>query len=89
MRTERECSAHSFWVIRDVSVHMEFTSKHLCYRFTDVPLLGHTTTQHTTTHDYTRHGAQDTRDTGNGEAIEKVLFQWSSWVSCVRSPVVS
>ena len=81
MRTESECSAHSFWVIGDFSVHMEFTSRHLRYRFTDVPPLGHTTTQHTTRHDKTRHRSQDTRDTGHGEAIAKVLFQLSSWVS--------
>ena len=42
---------------------MEFTSRHLRYRLTDVLHLGHTTTQHTTRHDKTRHGAQDTRDT--------------------------
>ena len=89
MRTESECSVHSFWVIRDVYVLMEFTSRHLRYHFTNVPPLGHTTTQHTTRHDKTRHGARDTRDTGHGEAIAKVLFQWSSWVSCVRSAVVS
>ena len=87
MRTESECCAHSFSVIREVSVLMEFTSRHLRYHFTDVPPLGHTTTQHTTRHD-TGHGTHGTRDTGHGEAIAEVLFQWSSWVSCVRSPVV-
>ena len=57
MRTESECSAHSFCVICEVSVLMEFTSRHLRYHFTYVPLLGHTTTQHTTRHD-TEHGTR-------------------------------
>ena len=82
MRTESECSAHSFWVIRDVSVLMEFTSRHTCVFILQM-------CRSWTHHDKTRHGAQDTRDTGHGEAIAEVLFQWSSWVSCVRSPVVS
>ena len=59
MRTESECSAHSFWVIRDVSVLMEFTSRHLRCHFTDVPPWD--TPQ--PTHDKTRQGARDTRDT--------------------------
>ena len=62
MRTDSECSAHSFWVIRRFLFFMEFTSRHLRYHFTDVPLLGDTTTQHTTRHD-TEHGTHGTRDT--------------------------
>ena len=63
MRNDSECSAHPFCVIREVSVLMEFTSRQLRCHFTDVPPLGHTTTQHNPTHDKTPHGARDTRDT--------------------------
>ena len=66
MRTESECSAHSFWVIRDVSVLTEFTSRHTCVidlrmcRSWDTPQPN--TRQDTTRHD-TGHRTQGTRDT--------------------------